>query len=169
MTKLLKFFFCVLLLVSINSFSYANNVAFVNLDTVLQNSNLGKMILKRIDEKKNAEQKKINNEENNIKTLEEKIKNKQNIISKEEFNKELSKLKKNIADFNLYKKKVYNDFEKLKNEEIINFFNQINPYIKDYLSKNSIDILFNNKNIIIGKDSLDITDSIINIINDKIE
>ena len=158
-----------LIFIFFNSTSYANNVAFVNLDNVLQNSNLGKIILDKIEEKKKIEQKKIDEGENNIKKIEEELKNKQNIISKEEFNKELSKLKKKINDFNLYKKKLFNEFEKSKNDEIVNFFNQINPYIQDYLSENSIDILFNNKNIIIGKDSLDITDKIINIINKSIK
>ena len=119
--------------------------------------------------KKILKKKKINERENNIKSLEEEIKNKQNIISKDEFNKELSKLRKSINELQSYKKQVYNNFEKSKNDEIILFFDQINPYVQDYLKENSIDILFNNKNIVIGKDSLDITDKLINIINDSIK
>lgn len=169
MTKKLKLILLVIFFNSISSLSNANNIAYVNLDNILQNSNLGKKTLIRIDQKKNIEQKKINEREDNIKLLEVEIKNKQNIISQDEFNKELSKLKKRINDFQLYKKQVYNNFEKLKNDEITIFFDQINPYVQDYLSKNSIDILFNNKNIVIGKDSLDITDKLINIINKSIK
>ena len=62
-----------------------------------------------------------------------------------------------------------NEYQKTKNDEILNFFNKIDPLIQAYLNENSIDILFNNKNVIIGKDSLDITNKIINIINNKIE
>ena len=169
MIKKFKLILLVIFFNSISSLSNANNIAYVNLDNILQNSNLGKKTLIRIDQKKNIEQKKINEREDNIKLLEVEIKNKQNIISQDEFNKELSKLKKRINDFQLYKKQVYNNFEKLKNDEITIFFDQINPYVKDYLSKNSIDILFNNKNIVIGKDSLDITDKLINIINKSIK
>lgn len=169
MIKKFKLILLVIFFNSINSLSNANNIAYVNLDNILQNSNLGKKTLIRIDQKKNIEQKKINEREDNIKLLELEIKNKQNIISQDEFNKELSKLKKRINDFQLYKKQVYNNFEKLKNDEITIFFDQINPYVQDYLSKNSIDILFNNKNIVIGKDSLDITDKLINIINKSIK
>ena len=169
MIKKLKLILLVIFFNSISSLSNANNIAYVNLDNILQNSNLGKKTLIRIDQKKNIEQKKINEREDNIKLLELEIKNKQNIISQDEFNKELSKLKKRINDFQLYKKQVYNNFEKLKNDEITIFFDQINPYVQDYLSKNSIDILFNNKNIVIGKDSLDITDKLINIINKSIK
>tara|TARA_B100000989_G_scaffold57412_1_gene38932 strand:+ start:1530 stop:2039 length:510 start_codon:yes stop_codon:yes gene_type:complete len=167
--KKFKLILLVIFFNSISSLSNANNIAYVNLDNILQNSNLGKKTLIRIDQKKNIEQKKINEREDNIKLLELEIKNKQNIISQDEFNKELSKLKKRINDFQLYKKQVYNNFEKLKNDEITIFFDQINPYVQDYLSKNSIDILFNNKNIVIGKDSLDITDKLINIINKSIK
>ena len=169
MIKKFKLILLVIFFNSINSLSNANNIAYVNLDNILQNSNLGKKTLIRIDQKKNIEQKKINEREDNIKLLELEIKNKQKIISQDEFNKELSKLKKRINDFQLYKKQVYNNFEKLKNDEITIFFDQINPYVQDYLSKNSIDILFNNKNIVIGKDSLDITDKLINIINKSIK
>ena len=169
MIKKFKLILLVIFFNSISSLSNANNIAYVNLDSILQNSNLGKKTLIKIDQKKSIEQKKINEREDNIKLLEVEIKNKQNIISQDEFNKELSKLKKSINEFQSYKKQVYNNFEKLKNDEIIIFFNQINPYIQDYLSKNSIDILFNNKNIVIGKDSLDITDKLINIINKGIK
>ena len=48
------------------------------------------------------------------------------------------------------------------------FFNKINPYIQKYLSDNSIDILFNDKNVVIGKDNLDITSKIITIIDNEI-
>ena len=169
MIKKFKLLLLVIFFNSISSLSNANNIAYVNLDSILQNSNLGKKTLIKIDQKKSIEQKKINEREDNIKLLEVEIKNKQNIISQDEFNNELSKLKKSINEFQSYKKQVYNNFEKLKNDEIIIFFNQINPYIQDYLSKNSIDILFNNKNIVIGKDSLDITDKLINIINKSIK
>ncbi len=169
MIKKLRLLFLIVFFISINSASNASNIAYVNLDRILQNSNLGKKILTRIDQQKNIEKKKINERENNIKSLEEEIKNKQNIISKDEFNKELSKLRKSINELQSYKKQVYNNFEKSKNDEIILFFDQINPYVQDYLKENSIDILFNNKNIVIGKDSLDITDKLINIINDSIK
>ncbi len=164
LASLLIFFFLI-----VNTNVSATNLAFINLDNVLKNSDLGIKTLNKIEKKKNLEQKEINNKENDLKNLEEEIRNKQNIISKDEFKVEVTKLQKNIEDFNLYKKKVSKDYEKYKNDEIINFFDKINPLIQNYLSENSIDILFNNKNIIIGKDALDITDKIINIINKNIK
>ena len=155
--------------VTVNTNASGANLAFVNLDNILQKSNLGIKILSKLQERKKLEENEVNDRENNIKTLEEGIRKKQNIISKDEFQAEVTKLQKNIENLNLYKKKVSNEYKKYKNDEIINFFDQINPIIQQYLSENSIDILFNNKNIIIGKDTLDITDKIINIINKNIK
>ena len=108
MIKKFKLLLLVIFFNSISSLSNANNIAYVNLDSILQNSNLGKKTLIKIDQKKSIEQKKINEREDNIKLLEVEIKNKQNIISQDEFNKELSKLKKSINEFQSYKKQVYN-------------------------------------------------------------
>ena len=154
---------------TVNTNASGANLAFVNLDNILQKSNLGIKILSKLQERKKLEENEVNDRENNIKTLEEEIRKKQNIISKDEFQAEVTKLQKNIENLNLYKKKVSNEYKKYKNDEIINFFDQINPIIQQYLSENSIDILFNNKNIIIGKDTLDITDKIIKIINKNIK
>ena len=45
----------------------------------------------------------------------------------------------------------------------------VNPLIQEFLDKNSIDILLNNKYVVIGKNNLDITENIIEIINNKLD
>ena len=64
--------------------------------------------------------------------------------------------------------KLKKKFEQIKNKKIAEFFEKVNPFIQDFLDKNSIDILLNNKYVIIGKNDLDITSKIINIINKNI-
>ena len=63
MIKKLRLLLLIVFFVSINSTSNANNIAYVNLDRILQNSNLGKKILTRIDQQKKIEKKKINEKE----------------------------------------------------------------------------------------------------------
>ena len=72
-------------------------------------------------------------------------------------------------DYQGLKEDIKNEFNKNKNEQIMNFFNKIDPLLRAYMKENSIDILLNNKNIIIGKDSLDITEKMINIINNSLK
>tara|TARA_A100001037_G_C14824223_1_gene489092 strand:+ start:132 stop:644 length:513 start_codon:yes stop_codon:yes gene_type:complete len=149
--------------------SFANKIAYIDLDVVLKNSNLGKKIQTQLDSKKSEQLNKIKSEEIEIKQLEDEIRNKQNIISQEELKIEVAELKKRVKDFNSYKNQIKNEFNKNKNEQIMNFFNKIDPLLRAYMKENSIDILLNNKNIIIGKDSLDITEKMINIINNSLK
>ena len=149
--------------------SFANKIAFIDLDILVKKSNLGQEISKKLENIKINNSEEIKNRELSIKKLEDEIRKKQNILSKDELKTEITNLQGKIKEFNSYKVKKKNDFNQFKNDEILKFFNTIDPLIQSYLSENSIDILFNNKNIVIGKDSLDITDKIINMINNSLE
>ena len=150
-----------------NSFAQ-NSIAYIDLDLLLKRSEIGSKIFNDLDTKKNDEMQKIDNKENEIKKLENEIKNKQNVLTKTEFKKEVDILKKEINEFKIFKSQIQKDFEKIKKEKISEFFKKVNPLIQDYLDKNSIDILLNNKYVVMGKNNLDITEKIIVIINDKL-
>ena len=169
MKKIYNYLSILIFLLLSTSNSFANKIAYIDLDVVLKNSNVGKKIQIQLDSKKSEQLDKIKSEEIEIKQLEDEIRNKQNIISQEELKIEVAKLKKRVKEFNLYKNQIKKEFNKNKNEQIMNFFNKIDPLLRAYMKENSIDILLNNKNIIIGKDSLDITDKMINIINNNLK
>ena len=149
--------------------SFANKIAFIDLDILVKKSNLGQEISKKLENIKINNTEEIKNRELSIKKLEDEIRKKQNILSKDELKTEITNLQGKIKEFNSFKVQKKNDFNQFKNDEILKFFNTIDPLIQSFLSENSIDILFNNKNIVIGKDSLDITDKIINMINNSLE
>ena len=169
MKKIYNYTSILIFLLLSTSNSFANKIAYIDLDVVLKNSNEGKKIQIQLDSKKSEQLDKIKSQEIEIKQLEDEIRNKQNIISQEELKIEVAKLKKRVKEFNLYKNQIKKEFNKNKNEQIMNFFNKIDPLLRVYMKENSIDILLNNKNIIIGKDSLDITDKMINIINNSLK
>ena len=169
MKKIYNYLSILIFLLLSTSNSFANKIAYIDLDVVLKNSNVGKKIQIQLDSKKSEQLDKIKSEEIEIKQLEDEIRNKQNIISQEELKIEVAKLKKRVKEFNLYKNQIKKEFNKNKNEQIMNFFNKIDPLLRAYMKENSIDILLNNKNIIIGKDSLDITEKMINIINNSLK
>ena len=163
----LKKLFCIiffLFLFSQNSFAQ-NSVAYIDLDLLLKSSEPGIKIYNDLDVRKNNEIKKINNRENEIKKLENEIKKKQNVLTNDEFKKEVDNLKQKVNDFKIFKNQIQKEFEKIKKERISEFFRKVNPLIQDYLDKNSIDILLNNKYVVMGKNKLDITEKIIEIVN----
>ena len=169
MNNLFKFFLIIFFVFfSILNASAQNNVAYIDLDLLIKETNFGKKIYEELDKKKKFELQKINKKENELKNQEEEIKNKKNILTNIELDNEINALKKNINEFKTFKNEIQKNFEQTKNKKIAEFFEKVNPFIQDFLDKNSIDILLNNKYVIIGKNDLDITSKIINIINTNI-
>ena len=108
---------------------------------------------------------KISSLENEIKKENNEIQKIKNIISNEELNNRVSKLDKKILDYNKIKKKSQENFQKIREDKIKNFFNRVNPIIQNYMDKNSIDIVLDQKNVFIGRSNYDISDDIINLID----
>ena len=96
---------------------------------------------------------------------EKKLLSQKNILSKEDFNIKVSELKKEINLFKESKKNLSTEFEKKRLEELNIFMKTITPVIEDYITKNSITLVFNQKNLFIADKKYDITDEILKIIN----
>ena len=165
---MLKIKAVIILFFLIISTTFANSndkVSFIDIDFILKNSNLGKSILNEIENlnKKNIDE--LRNKENELKKIEEEIKSKKNILSEEEFKKEVDSLKETVKKYRIYKDGLVKDFEQNKNKKLNFFFKKVNPIIQKFMDKNSIDILLDRKNIFIGKKNSDITNQIIQELN----
>ena len=57
---------------------------------------------------------------------------------------------------------------KQKKKELQVFFEKINPIVQNYMNINSIEMLFNSKNIFMGNKNSDLTKQLIEEINNKI-
>ena len=60
------------------------------------------------------------------------------------------------------------NFNNIKKKELKILFDKINPIVQNYMDKNSIDIIFNSKNIYIGNKKSDLTKLLIEEINNNI-
>ena len=165
----LKYLILIIIFYFINTqnLSATENIAFINLDKVLQNSNIGKELMNEIENLniKNINELKIN--ENDLKKDESEINKIKNIITEEEYLNKLNLLKEKISNYRNKKNQMVKKIEEQRNLKLENFFFKINPIIQDYMNKNSIDILLDQKNVFIGKSSSDITDELIQEINKK--
>ena len=153
---LLVYFFCHS---SVNAFS-SENIVYVDLDYLFNNSNLGKKIISnlKVENQKNIEN--IKKKDLILVGLEQDLIKKKNILSKEEFDKKFLELKSKIKIFSEEKKKVINNFELKKNKQIKNFFKKIDPILKKYMKDNSIQLILDKKNIILADSKLEITEII---------
>ena len=162
-----KFFIIFIILLNVES--QANtNIAFVNIDYLFENSTIGKSIKNKLKDINQQKSQILKDKEKNLVEQENEIKKIQNIITKDELNKKIEILKKNIKEFNTEKKVFLNSFDEMQNDELQIFFSKINPIMLEYMDTNSIDLLIEKKNIFIGKSNIDITEELLLIINSKI-
>lgn len=153
----------------INSSFSKENTGFINIDYILQNSNIGKKLLKDINNKDEENIENLRKKNKFLKELELSIIAKKNIISTEAYNKEVEDFKKKFAEFSSEKNQIVNEFNNFKKNELENFFKKISPTINDYMKENSIKILFDSKNIFIGAQELNFTEDVLKKINKELK
>ena len=168
-------YFNKLILIIIIFFSFINtsiskeNLAFVNVDYLIQNSNIGKKSLANINDKDKKNLDNLKKKNKILQDLESSIKKKKNVISDEAYNKEVIDFKKKFQEFSKEKNKIVKEFNVFKKKEIENIFKKINPIINDYMEENSVNLLFDSKNIFMGAKKLNLTEDILKKINNELK
>ena len=159
----------IFIFILINQHSNAeNNFKFVNIDLIIKETKIGNEMLSKIDKIDKTNIKKLNSFEVELKKIENDIKLKKNVLSDLQFEKEVNDLKVKIAEYNKEKNLMVKKLNEIKKKELQIFFEKINPIIQNYMNKNSIEMLFNSKNIFMGNKNSDLTEKLIDEINSKI-
>lgn len=169
MKKLSKFSFFILFSFFLETSNASENIGFINIDFLVKNSNVGKKILKDIENLDNKNIDILEKKNKDLIELENSIKNKKNIISNEDFEKEVKNFQKKLKLFTEEKNKIVKDFNNYRKMEFDKIFKQINPIITNYMEKNNLSILFESKNIFMGKEELNVTKKVLEIINQQIK
>lgn len=141
------------------------NIRYINVDEILNNSDLGKIIIDKLKKQNDINLDKIKTKENEIKKENEELTKLKNIITEEEFSKKLIILKKKIDDFNILKKELSDELNEYKKKEIKLFFEKINPIIEKYMEQNSIALILDKKNIFVARSDYDMTKELLDLIN----
>ena len=157
----------IIYLSNITSTYSAENIVFLDIDYVLNNSNLGKSIYIELEKLNKENITKLNKKEKLIKEKQDTINKTKNVSTKEKLEKDIILFNKDVEKYKLEKKKILDDFKFKKNKELDNFLIKINPIIQEYMKSNSIDIILEKNQIFIGNKTKDITDEIIELINKK--
>ncbi len=151
------------------SISQENKTVYLDLSMIMENSNAGKSINSQLEANHKKSIANFQKLEEELKNEEAKIISQKTVISKEDFEKKIINLRDKA-----------NKYRKDRNESINNLNNQrldatqkmitlIRPILSEYSDNNSISLIIQKRNIIIGKTSLDITDDILKIVDKKIE
>ena len=168
---MLKKFFIISILFLIFTFSYAEEqkIVYLNIDRIMKQSIAGKSIKKQLENVYNKDLNKFKKNDEILKNKEKKIIAQKNILSQEDFQNEISSLRLEIIKFQKEQVKARDDINKLRIEATNKLILKLSPLLEDYAKKNSISLILQKKNIVMGKKEIEITDEILDIANDKIK
>ena len=165
----IKFFISLLLtLFIINNTANAEKIVYIDMDKIMQISKAGKTAIEKINNQKKKDVNKFRKIEEDLKAQEMDLINKKNVLSSEEFNKKIESLTKKINDYRKLRQEAIDSSTKNRLNASADFANKIKPILAQYAGDNNIDMVIQKKNIIMGKSSLDITNEILKIVDNKI-
>jgi len=166
----IKKFIFLILIFNFFSFSYAEEkVAYIDMDLILSQSNASISLFSQLKKIETTQLESIKKKEKILKDNENKILSSKNILSNEEYVKKVNIFKKDLTNYQSKKKEIIRNFNIKQNNEIMRFIKLISPLINEYMDKNSISILMEKKNIFIAKSNYDITQNILEIINNEVK
>tara|TARA_B100000780_G_scaffold272551_1_gene234930 strand:+ start:2083 stop:2607 length:525 start_codon:yes stop_codon:yes gene_type:complete len=152
-----------------SSISNDLKIVYVDIDKVINQSNAGKTITKQLEIINNSNLKKFKKIKEKLSEDETNIIKQKNILSKEEFDIKVKTLQKNIKNFKKDVNISRENLNKKKIEGTTQILTILNKILSEYSSKNSISLIIQKKNIVIGMTELDITTQILKIVNTKIK
>ena len=164
----MKYLIVLIFFLNLTTIAYPKNIVYIDMNYILSNSNYGKSIFNELENINKTNIKELETKEKILKDLEKKIINQKNILSKEDLEKKINDLKKKIVVFNKNKDELSKEFNVYKNKQITDFMKNIEPLVSDYIKKNSITIVLDKKNVIIGEKDFDITLKILEIVDKNI-
>ena len=165
----IKIIFLSLILINLIAGTALSQIVYINMEKLFKESMVGISLNKQISEINNLNEKKINKLESEIKSEDENINSQKNILNDEELKKKISTLNLKIKEYQNLIKKNKDDLNKKRIEGTNIILNSLKPILSEYSEKNSISMVLQKQNVIIGKKELDITKDIILILNEKIK
>ncbi len=163
-----KFFLILTFFVIISSNSYSQ-IAYIDMNFILNKSEVGKSLNKYINDISNKDSINYSKIEKSLIKKEQELIAQQNIIDKSEFELKLARLSNEIKKYRSDKKISQESLNKIKLDNTKKILNLLNPIITKYVDTNSISLVIPKKNIIIGKKNLDITKEIVKLLNANIK
>ena len=168
---MLKKFLVNIFFLIIFTFSYAEEqkIVYLNVDKIMQQSIAGKSIKKQLENIYNRNLEKFKKNDEILKNKEKKLIAQKNILSQEDFQKELTSLRTEIINFQKDQARARDNINKLRIGATNKLISKLSPILQEYAKKNSISLILQKKNIIMGKKEIEITDEILKIINKEIK
>ena len=166
-----KFFLLIsVILLIFTKLTFAQDkIVFIDMNFILNNSLAGKDLKMQLEKKNKKIKTKLKNYQNEINQKKEKILAQKNVLSVEEYENKLKEIQSEVVKINKLMSQEDKNLIKFKKKIEKEYFKNLNPIIEQYSINNSIGIILNKKDLLMAKNTLDITKEIFNLFNEKID
>lgn len=170
MLKIIKTYTLVLLIFfSFSNLALADNVFFIDFSKVLNNSKAGAEAQEKLKKKFLTESEKFKKLEESLKKEEADLIAQKKALSNEDYQNKIDILRKRVLESQKNKQDSLNDIARSRNDAKQELLKAINPIIKKYMEKNNIRLIVDKESIILGDVTLEITNQIIEILNQEVK
>ncbi len=167
--KKIKILFLFLILIYPFNLKAENQVYFINLKKVLNESKAGSAAQEKLVKEFENQDKKFKNESNALKKQETELINQRKTLSADEYKKKVSSLRKKNIDFQNRRRNASSNFVTKKNNARNQLLKSLNPILKKYMDENGIMMIMNEKNVILANSKVDLTNTIIDLLNKELK
>ena len=169
MFSIFKFLIIILFFFSSNLLLASEKIMFVDVNYIFSNSVAGKDITNKVKMDFNKSQKNLEILKDKLINDEKKLINQKNILSKEEFEKNLFDLKNEMDEFNNQRIKLNSEIDVYRNKLQSSFSLELSNIIQKYANENNIDLIIDKNTILVGKNVLDATKDVLELFDKNIK
>jgi outer membrane protein len=144
-------------------------IAFIEMDTIMKESSSGKSLIQQLNKLDNNNKKYFKETKKKLSLEKKKITSQKNILSEDEFNNKIILLNKEFENFKDNGNKKIELLQTKRNIGMKKILDELNIVLSEYSKKNELTFIIDQKNIIMGKADLNITNEIIKLLNLKIK
>ena len=149
----------------INYSSAQEKIAFIDLNYLYINSKIGKKMNKEMQVKQKNINKELAEFQKKIDTEKKDLLAQKNVLAESEFRKKLIDLENNLKKYNQILSKKNEDLRNFQKKSRDKFATTLKSTLENYSKENSISMIFRKENLLIGKNTLDITKEILDLFN----
>ena len=168
MKYLVKFFVVTFLLLIYTHTSAEQNIKYLDLKFVLNNSKAGKGAQDFLQKSFKENQKKFLDEENALKKKENDLLAQKTILTKKEYQKKSDDLRKKVIDYQSQRRTALEKITSQRAEARQKLLEKLDPIMKTYIKENDISLIIDRKNVLMGNTNLDITNVIVEKLNKEL-
>ena len=169
MKILTNIFLPLIILLSLSNSARADFPRYLDFQFILNKSIAGSQAQKTLKSKLENSVKSFNLREKEIQKEEKKIISQKKVITESEYKNKILKLREKVSNLRNDRNKILQNASKTKNNARNQLLKNLNPILKEFMREKNIRMVLDKKDLILADESLDITDDIMKIFNNKVK